>query len=224
MPSVQCVQKVAVFISLAMLLVQHSAEARSLVTLPRQTATAPSARVSSSAAGARHRRILGAPVKAPSAPLPADAFVMASPCPATAAAAGSTASAVFTVGAHTAPELFKEVALQVDFPKALWPSASLSCKANSGQAINCDAPEVSPEDLAQYDVVSAACMLGDMASTGPVTCTLSYTIPAAPLPASDDASRIVAAITYADLAENVVEDSSNNAAATCVTAPAKRQV
>jgi len=91
-------------------------------------------------------------------------------------------------------------------------------------AINCDAPEVSPEDLAQYDVVSAACMLGDMASTGPVTCTLSYTIPAAPLPASDDASRIVAAITYADLAENVVEDSSNNAAATCVTAPAKRQV
>jgi len=67
-------------------------------------------------------------------------------------------------------------------------------------------------------------MLGDMAATGAVTCTLSYTIPTTPLPDTADASRIVAAITYADLAENVVEDSSNNAAATCVTAPAKRQV
>lgn len=91
-------------------------------------------------------------------------------------------------------------------------------------AINCDAPEVSPEDLEKYDVVSTACMLGDMAATGAVTCTLSYTIPATPLPDTVDASQIVAAITYADLAENVVEDSSNNAAATCVTAPAMRQV
>jgi len=148
--------------------------------------------------------------------------VVASPCPTTAAAAGAKASAVFTVGTHSAPELIKEVAIQVDFPKALYPSASLSCKANSGQAISCAAPEVSPEDLAKYDVVSTACMLGDQAATGPVTCTLSYTIPTTPLPAEGDANRIVAAITYADLAENVVEDTSNNAAVTCVTAPTRQ--
>jgi hypothetical protein len=66
----------------------------------------------------------------PAAALPADAYVVASPCSATAAAAapGSRATAVFTVGASLNPEQFKEVALQVDFPKALWPSARLSCQ------------------------------------------------------------------------------------------------
>lgn len=68
------------------------------------------------------------------AALPADAYVVASPCPATASAApGSRATAVFTVGASLNPEQFKEVALQVDFPKALWPTASLSCQTASSK-------------------------------------------------------------------------------------------
>lgn len=68
------------------------------------------------------------------AALPADAYVVASPCPATASAApGSRATAVFTVGASLNAEQFKEVALQVDFPKALWPTARLSCQTASSK-------------------------------------------------------------------------------------------
>lgn len=82
-------------------------------------------------------------------------------------------------------------------------------------AINCDAPPTNPEDIAEYDVVSTACMLGDLALTGPVTCTLSYTVPATPLPTGIASRQILGAITYAALAENVAEDSMNNAASTC---------
>lgn len=59
-------------------------------------------------------------------------------------------------------------------------------------------------------------MLGDLAVTGPVTCTFSYKVPTTPLPSSVDARQILGSITYAPLAANVVEDSINNAAATCV--------
>lgn len=65
--------------------------------------------------------------------LPADAYVVSSPCPAAAATAGSSATAVFTVGASVNPQVFKEVALQVDFPKALLPSATLKCQTSTAQ-------------------------------------------------------------------------------------------
>lgn len=77
--------------------------------------------------------------------------------------------------------------------------------------------EVSATELAQYTTVSSACMLGDLAVTGPVTCTLTYTAPAEPLAATPEAKEIMAAITYAPLAANVV-DGLNNAAVTCVAA------
>jgi hypothetical protein len=69
----------------------------------------------------------------PAAALPADAYVVASPCSAAAAAPGAAATAVFTVGASVNPEVFKEVALQVDFPKALYPSAKLTCQTSTAQ-------------------------------------------------------------------------------------------
>jgi hypothetical protein len=87
-------------------------------------------------------------------------------------------------------------------------------------AITCDAPEPSAEDIANYDIVSTACMLGDLAATGPVTCAFTYTVPATPLPASINARQILGAITYAPLAANVVEDSQNNAAVTCAASVA----
>lgn len=74
--------------------------------------------------------------------------------------------------------------------------------------------------MAKYDIVSTACLLGDLAETGPVTCSLTYTVPATPLPASIDARQIMGAITYAPLAGNVVEDNLNNAATTCVASVA----
>lgn len=123
---------------------------------------------------------------------------------------------MFTVGATLNPAQFNEVALQVDYPKSLHPTAVLSCMTSMSDAISCDNPGPSAEDLAKYDVVSTACLLGDLAVTGPVTCFFTYTVPATPLPASIDARRILGAITYAPLAENVVEDSVNNAASTCV--------
>lgn len=63
-------------------------------------------------------------------------------------------------------------------------------------------------------------MLGDLAVTGAVTCTLSYKVPAAQALATSsvDARQVIGAITYAPLAANVAEDSMNNAAATCVSA------
>jgi hypothetical protein len=61
-------------------------------------------------------------------------------------------------------------------------------------------------------------MLGDLAVTGPVTCTLSYTAPAEALGTAPEAREIMGAITYAPLAANVVEDGLNNAATTCVAA------
>jgi len=193
-------------------------------TLLRGT-PAVAAVASSSVVGGRHRRMLAAApsssasiASAKSAPLPADIFVMASPCPATPAAAGSIATATFTVGASLAPEQFKDVTLQVDFPKALWPSVAISCKTSTAQAITCDADPPSLRDLTKYDIVSTACRLGDLAATGPVTCTFSFTVPATPLPAGVNARQIVGAVTYADLPENVVEDGMNNAATSCVAA------
>lgn len=40
---------------------------------------------------------------------------------------------MFTVGASLNPQVFKEVALQVDFPKALLPSSSLKCQTSTAQ-------------------------------------------------------------------------------------------
>lgn len=74
---------------------------------------------------------------------------------------------------------------------------------------------MNPEDVANYDVVSTACVLGDLAVTGPVTCTFAYTVPATPLPSGIGARQILGAITYAPLADNVAEDGMNNAAVTC---------
>lgn len=73
------------------------------------------------------------PPQASESALPADAYVVASPCPAATAAPGSRATAVFTVGANLNPQEFKEVALQVDFPKALLPSSSLKCQTSTAQ-------------------------------------------------------------------------------------------
>lgn len=67
------------------------------------------------------------------AALPADAYVVASPCSAAAAAPGTAATAVFTVGASVNPQVFKEVALQVDYPTALYPSAKLTCQTSTAQ-------------------------------------------------------------------------------------------
>lgn len=151
------------------------------------------------------------------APLPADAFVTASPCKA-GLTAGSKTSVTFTVSASTGIEVFREVALQVDFPKPLWATGvSLTCKDSSAQEIICDAPSFTADDL-QYDILSTACMLGDLVQTGAVSCTFSYTVPTEPLAATAGAgpgNQILGAITFADLASNVVENSLNNAAATC---------
>jgi hypothetical protein len=74
---------------------------------------------------------------------------------------------------------------------------------------------MSAADMEGYDVVSTSCMLGDLAVTGPVTCTFSYSVPATPLPTGIDARQILGAITYAPLADNVAENTLNNAAVTC---------
>jgi hypothetical protein len=58
---------------------------------------------------------------------------MASPCPAATAAPGSSATAVFTVGSSVNPQVFKDVSLQVDFPKALLASSSLKCHTSTAQ-------------------------------------------------------------------------------------------
>lgn len=69
--------------------------------------------------------------QAAAAPLPADAYVVASPCP-PVAPAGTAATAVFTVGSSVNPQVFKEVAIQVDMPKVLWSTAQLSCQTSTG--------------------------------------------------------------------------------------------
>lgn len=225
--------------SVMLLAMQPAAEARMLLRGEPASVAAAAAVPSSSSASSnnlRHRKTLAAPVvtsrivEAPvaalpagpqvpaAAALPADAYVVASPCSAAAAAPGTAATAVFTVGASVNPQVFKEVALQVDYPTALYPSAKLTCQTSTAQVITCESVQVTDAELAQYTTVSSACMLGDLALTGPVTCTLSYTAPAQPLAATPEAKEIMAAITFAPLAANVVEDGLNNAAVTCVAA------
>lgn len=153
------------------------------------------------------------------APLPADAFVTASPCPTAAAPApgGSRAAATFTVGASLAPEQFKEVALQVDFAQALWAGHSLTCKDSAAKVIKCESPAHELHITPESNIASVACMLGDLAVTGDVTCTFSYVVPSS-MPAGAEADRIVGSITYAPLADNVVEDYMNNADVACLVA------
>lgn len=79
--------------------------------------------------------------------------------------------------------------------------------------------EPSSKDLAESDVISTACMLGDLASTGTITCAFSYTVPGTPLTGSIDARHLVAAVTFDALDDTVVEDSINNAAVACVVEP-----
>jgi hypothetical protein len=82
-------------------------------------------------------------------------------------------------------------------------------------------PAFTEAQLAGGDSLAAACMLGDMATTGPVTCTLAYAAPATPLPpaaAAGTGNQILAAVTFAALPDGVVENGANNAAATCASA------
>lgn len=219
---------VSIVLFVSLMALQSAAEARTLLVHQPSSGVAVAQQLASSssssiAAGGRNRKMMAAPgavaSMAAAAPLPADTYVVASPCP-PVAPAGTAATAVFTVGSSVNPQVFKEVAIQVDMPKVLWSTAQLSCQTSTGSVITCDKPDLSPAHLAESDVVSTACMLGDLAVTGAVTCTLSYKVPAAQALATSsvDARQVIGAITFAPLAANVAEDSMNNAAATCVSA------
>jgi hypothetical protein len=86
-------------------------------------------------------------------------------------------------------------------------------------AIACEAPTFTEAQLAG-EQLATACMLGDMAATGPVTCTFGFTVPATPLLASAAAgtgNQVLAAVTFEELPAGVEENSFNNAAAAVAT-------
>lgn len=69
------------------------------------------------------------------AALPADvSIVTATQCQA-GVAPGAQTSVSFSVTAPMNPEVFRDVAVQVDFPKLLWPNVVLTCQDAGAQGM-----------------------------------------------------------------------------------------
>lgn len=98
------------------------------------------------------------------------------------------------------------------------------CCLLAGAAITCEPPAFTANELAQ-DTLALGCLLGDMTALGDAAqCTLAYTTPPAAealaaLMAAGTLNTITGSLTYAPFQfETIVEDESDNAAATCAVA------
>jgi hypothetical protein len=92
--------------------------------------------------------------------------------------------------------------------------------------LTCDAQTFTDADLNQ-ELLSLACLLGDMSTIGSARCTLTYISPTSPTTRATLASvaslnEITGSVTFEDFlpADNAVEDAGNNGASTCAMAEA----